>query len=32
MAGSYKERSNAEAQIKKLKRAGFDATIMIFNK
>lgn len=32
MAGSYKERSNAEAQIEKLKRAGFDATIMIFNK
>lgn len=29
MAGSYKERSNAEAQIEKLKKAGFDATIMI---
>lgn len=32
MAGSFKERSNAETQIEKLKRAGFDATIMIFNK
>ncbi len=32
MAGSYKERKNAEAQIEKLKKAGFDATIMIFNK
>lgn len=29
MAGSYKNRKNAEAQIEKLKRAGFDATIMI---
>lgn len=32
MAGSFKDRKNAEAQIEKLKRAGFDATIMIFNK
>ena len=32
MAGSYKDRKNAEAQIGKLKRAGYDATIMIFNK
>lgn len=30
MAGSFKDRRNAEAQIQKLKRAGFDATIMIF--
>lgn len=32
MAGSYAIRENAENQIKKLKEAGFDATIMIFNK
>lgn len=32
MAGSYKSRENAENQIQKLKAAGFDATIMIFNK
>jgi len=32
MAGSFKERENAERQVKKLKSAGFDATIMIFNK
>ena len=32
MAGSYKVRENAENQVKKLKAAGFDATIMIFNK
>lgn len=32
MAGSFKERENAEAQIEKLKRAGFESTIMIFNK
>ena len=32
MAGSYRVRANAENQIQKLKRAGFDATIMIFNK
>ena len=32
MAGSFKDRKNAEAQIEKLKKAGFDATIMIFNK
>lgn len=32
MAGSFKDRRNAESQIEKLKKAGFDATIMIFNK
>lgn len=32
MAGSYSVRENAEKQVKKLKAAGFDATIMIFNK
>lgn len=32
MAGSFKDRSNAEAQIEKLKQAGFESTIMIFNK
>ena len=32
IAGSFKDRKNAEVQIEKLKRAGFDATIMIFNK
>ena len=32
MAGSFKDRKNAEAQIEKLKKVGFDATIMIFNK
>lgn len=32
MAGSFRDRKNAEVQIEKLKRAGFDATIMIFNK
>lgn len=32
MAGSYAVRDNAEKQVKKLKKAGFDATIMIFNK
>lgn len=32
MAGSYGVRQNAEQQIKKLKSAGFDACIMIFNK
>ncbi|HZJ98487.1 MAG TPA: N-acetylmuramoyl-L-alanine amidase [Tissierellaceae bacterium] len=32
MAGSFKDRGNAKAQIEKLKKAGFDATIMIFNK
>ncbi|OLS02255.1 N-acetylmuramoyl-L-alanine amidase [Tissierella creatinophila] len=32
MAGSYKERSNAEAQMEKLKRAGFESTIMIYNR
>ena len=31
MAGSYKSRDNAEKQVDKLKSAGFDATIMIFN-
>jgi N-acetylmuramoyl-L-alanine amidase len=32
MAGSYKVRENAENQVQKLKTAGFDAAIMIFNK
>ncbi len=32
MAGSYSVRENAENQVQKLKAAGFDATIMIFNK
>ncbi|SUY47689.1 cell wall hydrolase/autolysin [Clostridium putrefaciens] len=32
MAGSYKVRENAENQVQKLKAAGFDATITIFNK
>ncbi|MCD3193916.1 N-acetylmuramoyl-L-alanine amidase [Clostridium botulinum C] len=32
MAGSYALRDNAEKQVKKLKIAGFDACIMIFNK
>lgn len=30
MAGSFRERENAERQVQKLKAAGFDATIMIF--
>jgi len=32
IAGSYKVKDNAENQVQKLKSAGFDATIMIFNK
>lgn len=32
MAGSYGVRENAENQVQKLKAAGFDAVIMIFNK
>lgn len=32
MAGSYVVRENAENQVQKLNQAGFDATIMIFNK
>ena len=32
MAGSYAIRENAENQVQKLKEAGFDATIMAFNK
>lgn len=32
MAGSYSVRENAEKQVQKLKSAGFDATIMMFNK
>lgn len=32
VSGSYKLRENAENQIQKLKAAGFDASIMIFNK
>jgi len=31
MVGSYAVRENAENQVQKLKEAGFDATIMIFN-
>ncbi len=30
MAGSFKERRNANAQVDRLKKAGFDASIMIF--
>lgn len=32
MAGSFKERENAQKQVQRLKAAGFDAAIMIFNK
>lgn len=32
MAGSYAVRKNAENQVQMLKNAGFDATVMIFNK
>lgn len=32
MAGSFSNRGNADVQVQKLKAAGFDATIMIFNK
>ena len=32
MSGSYAEKQNAENQVQKLKDAGFDAAIMIFNK
>ncbi|MDK2986805.1 MAG: N-acetylmuramoyl-L-alanine amidase [Clostridia bacterium] len=32
MAGSFGQRENAEKQVQRLKAAGFDATIMIFNK
>lgn len=32
MAGSYAVRENAESQVDRLKKAGFDATIMIYNK
>ncbi|ABN52923.1 cell wall hydrolase [Fervidicella metallireducens AeB] len=32
MAGSYKSRENAEKQVQRLRAAGFDAVIMIFNK
>ena len=32
MVGSFRQRENAEKQVQKLKAAGFDATIMIFNK
>jgi N-acetylmuramoyl-L-alanine amidase len=32
MAGSYSIRENAEKQVQKLKAAGFDSVIMIFNK
>lgn len=32
MAGSYSVRENAENQVQKLKAAGFDAIIMLFNK
>lgn len=30
MVGSYSIKENAENQVAKLKKAGFDATIMIF--
>lgn len=32
MAGSFSIRENADKQVQKLKAAGFDATVMIFNK
>lgn len=32
MAWAYAIRENSENQVQKLKEAGFDATIMIFNK
>lgn len=32
MAGSFSVRENADKQVQKLKAAGFDATVMIFNK
>ena len=32
MAGSFSNRGNADMQLQKLKAAGFDATIMMFNK
>ena len=32
MAGSYSVRKNAESQVEVLKNAGFDSTVMIFNK
>ena len=32
MAGSFSNRGNADAQVQKLKAAGFNATIMMFNK
>ena len=32
MAGSFSIRENADKQVQKLKSAGFDATVMIFNK
>ncbi|SCY24836.1 N-acetylmuramoyl-L-alanine amidase [Alkaliphilus peptidifermentans] len=32
MAGSYGVRDNAEKQVQRLKTAGFDATIMVFNR
>lgn len=32
MAGSFSNRENANKQVQRLKEAGFDATIMIFNK
>jgi N-acetylmuramoyl-L-alanine amidase len=32
MAGSYAIRENAERQVERLRKAGFDATIMIYNK
>lgn len=32
LAGSYNSRENAENQVRKLKDAGFDATIVIYNK
>ena len=32
MAGSYANRENAESQVKRLKKAGFDSAIMVFKK
>jgi len=32
MAGSYASRDNAESQVKRLKKAGFDAVVMVFKK
>jgi len=31
MAGSFSEKNNAEAQVQKLKKAGFDAVVMVYD-